>query len=114
MEILSQTTKESNIKTTLSILANIKILSKEKAFCTFPTKTFIWETGNKINFLVMEYIFMPMEINIKENFFRVASLEEAFILIKVRQFMKENGLKTRKVGLEFIYMPTNKNTRAIG
>lgn len=97
-----------------NILENIKILNKEKGYITFQIKTFIWETGNKINSQVMEFISILMERNIKASLVRDLRQVEEFIHIKVALFMKENGLKIEKLVLEFSFTPINKSMKEIG
>lgn len=86
----------------------------EKEFTIFLIKIFIWEIGNKTNFLVMAFISILTVTNIKENLPKAISLDEASIHIKVALFTTVNGLKTEKVDLEFIFTLTNKNTKATG
>jgi hypothetical protein len=97
-----------------NILENIRILSKEKGYFTFQIKTFIWETGNKINSQVMEFISTLMERNTKESLAKDLNLEEEFIHIKVALFIKGNGLKIEKLVSEFSFTQINKSTKEIG
>ncbi len=46
---------------------NIKIVEMEKVFTPFPTRTFIWVDGNKIDSLEMAFTSIPMEKSIKAN-----------------------------------------------
>lgn len=114
LEILNQIIKELNMRTMHNILENIRILSKERGYFTFQIKTFIWETGNKINSQVMESISTLMERNIKASLAKDLNLEEEFIHIKVALFIKVNGSKIEKLVSEFSFTRINKNTKEIG
>lgn len=98
-----------------NILDNITNLNKEKEFTLFQIKTFIWEVGNRINFMDKECIFIQtMDKNIKENLVKDLNLAEVYIHINLGLFIKVNGLKIEKVDLEFILIKINKDIKGIG
>ena len=93
---------------------SIKIVNMEKESTTSPTKMFIWEIGNKINFMGMVFTFILMAINTRASLVRDTNPEEESTVIKVVQFIKDNGSKIEKVDLESTFIPTNKNMRETG
>ncbi len=87
----------------------------EKEFIIFKIKIFTLEIGNKINFLVKEFIYMLIWVkNSKESLLMGWNQVEECIHIKVEQFMKVNGLKIESQDLVFIHMLINKNMKEIG
>ncbi len=97
-----------------NILGNIKIIDMEKECLVLLIEMFIWDHGNKINFMEMVYINMQMDRNIKANLQMVKNQEKVYIIIKVEQDIKVNGKKIEKMDLVDFFTQIIKDTKEIG
>lgn len=95
-------------------MVNILTTNMEKVCIASQIKTFIWEIGKKINFMVKEFTSTLMVKNIKENSNKDLNKEEELMLTKIQQYMKENGPKIEKMDLEFLLILMDKNIKGIG
>ena len=56
------------------------IINKEKVFIDIVMVMFIWDNGNKINFMVMEYIYLQM-VKVFKVFFKIIKVQMEYIHI---------------------------------
>lgn len=114
MVLLSHNTNKLVMKMDHNMLDNIKMLDKVKECIVIRTEMFTWDSGKKISSMVMEYICIIMDKNIKENLSKAESKEEELTIMHLEHCMTVNGKIISRMDLVFSIMTMMKNLRGIG
>ena len=85
-----------------------------KVYIHFLIKIVFGVIGNKINFMVMGFMYMLLDKDIKANLLMGKNMGKEFTIIVVELFLMDNGIKIENMDLVLLFILIIKDIKGIG